>query len=57
MCPGQPGEEEVEVEHPFCAADMMQRLRDSPQTKAYMEDSAFVAKLEELSKKPSALMK
>jgi stress-induced-phosphoprotein 1 len=46
-----------DVENPFCMADMMDRLRESEKTKAYMEDKAFVAKLEDLSKDPNRLIK
>ena len=45
------------VENPFCAADMMDRLRASSTTKTFMEDSAFVSKLEELRAQPNKLMK
>ena len=46
-----------DVENPFCMADMMDQLRRSDKTKAYMEDQAFVAKLEELSKDPNRLIR
>jgi stress-induced-phosphoprotein 1 len=45
------------VENPFCAADMMDRLRASSTTKAFMEDAAFVSKLEELRAEPTKLIR
>ena len=45
------------VENPFCAVDMMERLRASPTTRVFMEDEAFVGKLEELREQPNKLMK
>ena len=45
------------VPNPFCTPDMMDRLKQSPETKAYMEDGDFVAKLEELSRDPNKLIK
>ncbi|CAI8016090.1 Hsp70-Hsp90 organizing protein 3 [Geodia barretti] len=45
------------IENPFCAADTMDRLRASSTTKAFMEDAAFVSKLEELRAEPNKLMR
>ena len=45
------------VENPFCAVDVMDRLRASRSTKVFMEDEAFVGKLEELREHPNKLMK
>ena len=36
---------------------MVERLRASPTTKLFMEDSVFLAKLEELRAEPTKLMK
>ena len=45
-----------EVDNPFCTADMMDRLKKSDRTKAYMEDKVFLTKLEELREDPNKLI-
>lgn len=46
-----------EIDNPFCAVDMMERLRNDPKTKDFLNDPQFSRKLEELSKDPDKLIK
>lgn len=57
MIQGGAARDKSNVPNPFCTPDMMDRLRQSPKTKTFMEDEGFVAKLEELSKNPNQLVK
>lgn len=46
-----------EIDNPFCAVDMMERLGKDPKTSDFLNDPEFRRKLEELSKDPDKLIK